>query len=78
MAEGIEVRHAKDCRSRTGARCSCQPSYRASVYSHRDRKKIKKTFKREAEAKQWRADALVAYRKGQLRPPAAITGSPSS
>lgn len=67
MAEGIEVRHAKDCRSRTGARCNCQPSFRASVWSQRDGKKIKKTFPTESAAKAWRQDALVGLRKGTMR-----------
>ena len=33
MATGIEVRHARACRSRSGARCNCEPTYRASVWS---------------------------------------------
>ena len=73
MAEGIEVRHAKGCRSTSGSRCSCRPTYRASVWSNRDRKRIRKTFKTMADAKTWRADALVERSKGALRAPAPIT-----
>ena len=57
MAEGIEVRVAKD-----GTR-----TYRASVWSNRDGKLIRKSFPREAEAKSWRADAAGAVRLGRMR-----------
>lgn len=76
MAEGIEVRHAKDCRSRSRGRCNCQPSYRARVWSNRDQTRITKTFtgKGAAEAaKGWRADALVVLSKGALRAPKPTT-----
>src|SRR5213592_987926 len=59
MAEGIEVRTAK-----TGRK-----SYRANVWSDRDRKLIRKTFPTMAAAKSWRSEAVVALRKGELRPP---------
>src|SRR5215211_5074242 len=67
MAEGIEVRHRKGCRAGDGKRCNCDPTYRASVWSDRDRKLIRKTFPRPAEAKNWRDDAKVALRHGTLR-----------
>jgi integrase len=63
MAEGIEVRIGKD-----GSK-----SYRANVWSNRDRKRIRKTFTSAAEAKAWRADALVALDKGALRAPKPTT-----
>jgi integrase len=66
-AEGIEVRHATDCRSRSGGRCSRRPSYRASVWSTRDRKRIRRSFPTEAAAKAWRHDAAGAIRRGELR-----------
>src|SRR5690349_5919997 len=44
--EGIEVRTAKDGRK----------SYRASVWSARDQKRIRKTFPTLAAAKAWRQD----------------------
>lgn len=59
MAEGIEVRTAKD-----GTR-----SYRAAVWSNRDRKRIRRTFPTMAAAKGWRRDALGELEKGRLRPP---------
>jgi integrase len=73
MAEGIEVRHVKDCRLLTGGRCNCDPSYRASVWSPRDRKLIRRTFPTRAAAKVWRSDAEVALRKGTLRAPEPTT-----
>jgi integrase len=63
MAEGIEVRVASD-----GTK-----SYRASVWSNRDRKRIRKTFDSLAAAKNWRADALSALSKGSLRAPKPTT-----
>jgi integrase len=63
MAEGIKVRTGKD-----GAK-----SYRASVWSNRDGKRVRKTFASFAEAKNWRADALVALSKGALRAPKPTT-----
>ena len=67
--EGIEVRHTRACRSRTGGRCTCKPGYRAAVWSERDGKRIKKTFPTLSAAKGWRADAQVALRSGALRAP---------
>jgi integrase len=73
MATGIEARHRTSCASRDGARCNCQPSYRASVWSRRERKRISKAFPTEAAAKQWRADAQGAVRRGTMRAPSPTT-----
>ena len=73
MAEGIEVRHAKECRGRSGGRCSCSPSYRVRVWSNREQRRIRKSFISLAEAKAWRAEALVAVRQGTLRAPVPQT-----
>jgi len=73
MAAGIVTRHARDCRSRDGARCSCSPFYEAWVYLARDRKRVTRSFRDLKEAKGWRADALSAAHKGRLRPPAPKT-----
>jgi hypothetical protein len=67
MAEGIVKRHSKDCPAKQGGRCRCNAGYEAWVFSRRDRKKIRKTFAREAEAKSWRADAVAALSRGALR-----------
>ena len=66
MAEGVRVRHARSCPLNP---CRCRPAYEAWVYSKRDGKKIRKTFRTAAEAKGWRADARAALRKGVLRAP---------
>lgn len=68
MAAGIVRRHSKGCPSRAGGRCSCNAGYEAWVYLPREGKKVRKTFSREAEAKSWRADALITAERGGLRP----------
>lgn len=73
MPEGIRKRHSKGCGAREGGRCSCNAGYEAWVFSRRDQKKIRKTFKREAEARSWRSDALAALSKGGLRAPKRTT-----
>jgi len=67
MAEGIVKRHSVGCRSREGRRCNCGAGWEASVYLAREDRKVRKTFALEAEARSWRADALVAARRGTLR-----------
>lgn len=66
-APGITKRHSRRCKSREEGRCNCRPSYEAWVYSKRDGKKLRKTFRREAEAKSWRADAQGQVERGALR-----------
>jgi integrase len=68
MATGIRRRHSKGCRSRGGGRCNCAAGWEASVYLAREGKKVRKTFRHEAEAKSWRADAVAAANRGALRP----------
>jgi integrase len=70
---GIEVRHARSCASRSGARCNCSPSYQANVWSSRDRARIRKTFPTLAAAKSWRAEATVALNRGEMRAPSRVT-----
>lgn len=71
---GIAVRHRKSCASRAGAaRCSCQPSYQAQVWSPRDGTPIRRTFPTLAAARSWRADAQVAVRRGALRAASEVT-----
>jgi hypothetical protein len=64
MAEGIRKRHTKKCPARTGGGCRCDGGYEASVYSERDGKKLYKTFRREAEARSWRADTKRSLDRG--------------
>jgi integrase len=63
---GIEVRHARTCRSRHGEPCDCTPGFRAFVWSARDERRIQKTFATEAAALLWREDARVDLRRGVL------------
>ena len=70
---GIRSRHGRACRSHDGGACSCHPSYEAFVYSVRDGRKIRRTFRNLAEAKSWRADGDQTVRKGGLRTPSRLT-----
>jgi len=71
--EGIVLRHARGCRSRTGGRCSCTPSYQAQVWSARERKTIRKTFPTLAAAHSWRHESQVALRQGTIRSTSHLT-----
>ena len=66
MAAGIETRHARACRSRSGGRCSCEPTFRARVWSQSDGKRIMRTFANRTEAETWYHDAKVAVRQLSL------------
>jgi integrase len=66
---GIEVRHARSCPSDQGEQCTCEPSFRAVAWSHRDQRLVRKTFKTEAAARLWREDARVDLRRGVLVAP---------
>src|SRR3954454_16666179 len=68
----IEARHARSCPANGGGTCSCRPTWRASVYSKRDGKKIRKTFAIQAAAKSWRADSLTGMRNGTMRTPSRL------
>jgi hypothetical protein len=72
---GVRVRHARTCPTKhdAAARCRCKPAYEAWVFSAKDGKKLRKTFRNLAEAKGWRADASSAMRKGTLRSPSRVT-----
>lgn len=68
MAEGIVKRHARSCPTREGKRCRCDGGWEAWVYLAREKRKVRKTFKRKGDAKTWRADAVAAAAKGGMRP----------
>lgn len=51
-----------------GKRCRCGGGWEAWVYLPRERRKVRKTFDRESEARSWRAEAQAAATKGGLRP----------
>jgi hypothetical protein len=61
--EGITVRHATRCASKGGERCDCRPGYQAQVFSQRDQRTIRKTFRTLSEARAWRAEAHSALRR---------------
>jgi integrase len=77
--EGITVRHATACAARDGrSSCTCKPGFQAQVYSPRDRKTIRKTFRTLAEARAWRSHAHEAIRRGALRAPSRETVAEAS
>jgi integrase len=65
--EGVVVRHRKGCACCKGGRCNCEPGYQAQVFSARERRTIRKTFKTLAEARAWRAESQVALSRGLFR-----------
>ncbi|MBS1677927.1 MAG: site-specific integrase [Actinobacteria bacterium] len=67
MAEGIVKRHSRKCPFHDGKRCRCDGGWEAWVYLAREKRKVRKTFAREDEAKSWRAEASSAAAKGGLR-----------
>jgi integrase len=71
--EGIVVRHARSCATQTGGRCDCHPGYQAQVFSQRDAKTIRKTFRTLSDARAWRAETHRALRLGSLRAPTRVT-----
>jgi integrase len=71
--EGIAVRHQKRCAVGGGGRCSCLPSYQAQVWSRRDGKPIRRTFRSLAEARAWRQESQAAIRRQTLRAPSSLT-----
>jgi integrase len=72
-AEGIVVRHSRRCATRGGKRCDCHPGYQAQVFSQRDGKTIRKTFRTLADARACRAESHSALRRGTLRAPTRTT-----
>jgi len=63
MAEGIEIRVAADKTQ----------SYRASVWSNREGKRLRKTFSTMAAGRAWRQEATVAVNSGKLKASKAPT-----
>src|SRR5438128_920022 len=65
--EGIVPRHSRRCATHTGRACDCRPRVQAQVYSPRDGRTIRKTFRTEAEARAWRADTQAGVGRGVMR-----------
>src|SRR5712691_4527048 len=76
--EGIVLRHGRHCASREGPACDCRPGYQAQVFSARDQKTIRKTFRTLAAARAWRAESKSALRGGTMRAPTRTTLSEAS
>lgn len=75
MSTGIEARHARSCMSRNGGRCNCTKTFQAQVYDKRTKKQLRKTFATKSAARQWREDAIVAIRRGELSADRGLTVS---
>jgi len=73
MAEGIVKRHSAGCPAKDGKGCRCRAGYEAWVYLPHEKKKVRKTFARKAEAKSWRATALTAASRRTLQSPSRLT-----
>jgi integrase len=71
--EGVVVRHSRRCATHRGGSCDCTPGYQAQVFSGRDDKTIRKTFRTLSDARAWRAEAHSALRLGTLRAPTRTT-----
>lgn len=67
--QGIRARHARSCSYSEGGRCTCKPSFEAFVYLPVEGRKLRKSFRTEREAKQWRASAMHALGRGLLKRP---------
>jgi integrase len=68
---GLEQRHGRRCK---GGKCSCP--WQATVYSKRDKKRIRMLFHGHGAkdaAKRWKRDAEGAVERGELRAPTAMT-----
>lgn len=74
VPEGVEVRHAPSCPSREpGKRCTCQPSYRATVPYGARGERQRKTFATQDAANAWRTDQLAARSRTRRRAPSKAT-----
>lgn len=73
QSEGIETRHARSCRSESGGRCSCTPTFRAYAPTGERGSKARRSFPTLAAAKAWRRDALQAGEQGRLVRPSSVT-----
>lgn len=72
MPEGIEVRHQKACKTRTGGRCNCRPSYRAKVSGPNGRLTSAWSPSLDA-ARNWKIDTLASIKNGQWVEPTTQT-----
>ena len=73
VAEGIEIRHSRDCRALDAGRCSCTPGFRATAAFGERGARTRRTFPTLAAAKAWRRDSLQAHEQGRLARPNGLT-----
>ncbi|MBA2504516.1 MAG: site-specific integrase [Thermoleophilaceae bacterium] len=64
MATGIYERHARACRSHSGGRCNCEPSYEAKVGGREDRQS--RTFPTYTAAAAWQREVQALKREGKV------------
>jgi integrase len=67
------VRHQRRCSTGQGFPCNCEPSYQAQVFSPRDRRTIRKSFRRLGDARAWRSETKLALRNGTIGAPTRVT-----
>ena|SRR5664279_3233812 len=68
--EGIVIRHRKACAALVSKKpCDCRPGYQAQVYSGREGRTIRKTFRALADARAWRAETQSSLNRGALQIP---------
>lgn len=55
---GIRTIHQRSCASHAGGRCNCRPSYQAAISDSGTRKRVRRNFPTQADARAWRTQAL--------------------
>jgi integrase len=65
-APGIRERHARSCGRNEGRRCTCTPSFEASVPAGVSGEKYRKSFPTRAAAAAWRRSSISAIEEGRL------------
>ena len=70
---GVRKRHSRRCGSHLDRRCDCKPTWEASSWSRRERRRVWRTFPTEAAAKAWRRDAEAALEKGTMKATSTVT-----
>jgi integrase len=73
IPSGIRARHSRSCPSHSGGACACIPSWEAGLYSKRDARKVRRTFRTLPEAKRWVTQQRQGRDEGTLRAPARVS-----
>ena len=72
LPAGIRLRHGRTCATNTCGACDCDPSYQA-VVNLRDGRRLRKSFRKLAEAIVWREEKRVDRRKRVVIAPTTVT-----